>query len=538
MKLKVTLASFFASRIDGEGEPAELTVELAGQLLEDGAAEVRVMLPGFTHVHGTCDSLAQRFAEGNLFRRGLPVPFGNSVESVDVYRAIVPHPRTKRRLTFYLFRCPKIFDATDATGRMHKETPEKVIFFCRAVLEFIRTAPRAETDVIHCNEWHTGLIPVYLRTLYHNDPLLRGVATVYTTHNAGGGFQGSFADPMRWLALAGLQKCDVFRLGHTLSLEHLGRLSFTKGGLGFADLVNTVSRHHRTELRTASFGGLLEGVLRERDTSFEGIQSGIDHHQWDPASDPLLKPANFSDAASKREARHPLRCKLRQWCAADLSRPFERLGDELLFIAVTPITFQKMPILLRTLARVTDNRRSQVVLLGDSIPGDAYGEGAVKELHRIAEREAPRVLFLRQQDETLAHLLFAASEIFLLPSVSEPSGSSALIAMRYGCIPIGRAVGALVDCIFDESDPRHRDRANGFLFREALLPNQMLDEGAAADALIATAQRAARLFREKPKRWTELVRNALHYDSSWAVPSVRYLHLYREATRRATLRDL
>jgi len=538
MKLRVTLASLIAGRIDGEGEPAELAVELASQLLEEGEAEIRVIIPGFAQITGTCPTLAHRFDEGNLFRRGLPVPFGNSVESVDVYRAVVQHPRTKRRLFFYLFRCPKVFDAPDATGRIQKETPDKAIFFCRALLEFIRTEPRAETDVLHCNDWHTGLIPVYLRTLYQDDPLLRGVATVYTTHHAGGGFQGSFADPMRWLALAGLQKCDVFRLGHTLSLEHHGRFSFTKGGVGFADLVNTVSRQHRAELRTPAFGGLLEGVLRERDTSFEGIQSGIDHHQWNPATDPYLKPANFSDAASRREARHPLRCKLRQWRAPDLTRPLERLGDELLFTAVTPITRQKMPILLRTLARVTDNRRSQLVLLGDSIPGDPYGEAAVEELFRIAEREGPRVIFVRQQDETLAHLLFAASDIFLIPSVSEPSGSSALIAMRYGTIPIGRAVGALVDCIFDENDPRHRDRANGFLFRETLAPNQILDDVAAADAFIATAQRAARLYREKPRRWAELVRNALHYDSSWAAPSARYLHLYREATRRATLREL
>lgn len=548
MKHSIIIASAQVRGIDGAGGLGDVPIGLANELVKQNDTEMRLAMPGYATVSGK--GLEQRFADKNLVVRELRVPYGDRFVSVDVFQITVPQPAGSPRLVCYLFRCPEIFDQIspqtgEQVGKLNKDTPDKAVLFSRSVVEFVRTSQNLALDLVHCNDWQTALIPVYLKTLYRDDSTLKSVATVYTTHNAGAGFQGSFQDAQHWLWLSGLQNAGVFEPGKTRSLEHWGNFNFTKAGVGFADLLNTVSSTYRQELCSPAFAGGLEGVFRERDSDFVGIVNGIDYHEWNPATDCTLANWTFSveDSATKiRNSKLELRSRLREWVVPASNdkrgaKPFAALQDDTVMIAaISRIDFQKAPILLRAIGEILGGKNIQLCMLGEANPNDPLGQSYADQFEKMAVRSSGLFLFFRGFDIPLSHLLYASSELFLSPSVFEPCGLTQLVAMRYGSVPVVRKTGGLADTVLDEADSELRDGATGFLFKEPVGNSEMMDEPRAADELAVAVRRALQSYRKHPERWVSLIKNCMLKDSSWRTPSLHYFHLYEEAIRRVGLR--
>jgi glycogen synthase len=274
-------------------------------------------------------------------------------------------------------------------GNADKNTAKKAVFFSRTIIEFLRACDSFRVDLVHCNDWHTGLVPVYLKTLYRNDQYLGRVATLFTTHNAGGDeYQGGFPrqdaptpSAEEILSLANLDP-SLLEAGKTQSLHHNGKINFSKGGFGFADLLNTVSRQYRKELLTPAFAGGLEGLFKERASAFSGIVNGIDTEEWDPETDEFLKGRTYSLPQSletirqrKRDIRRDL---LKTWIVENRrhakygEKPYEKIDpNKLLIGVVTRIDSQKIPLLLDAIRMITEDTsqrwsRIQIAILGNA----------------------------------------------------------------------------------------------------------------------------------------------------------------------------
>lgn len=547
MRLNVLLLSNQIRGIDGAGGLGDVAIGLAKALVSRGDVNIRLAMPGYSDIAEN-QKLRNRFNRTRLLRglEGLPVPFGSDIQRVDVFEIHVPecHPP----LTCYLFRCPAVFDARDPmTGGINKNTPDKAILFARTALEFLRAYDVFQVDVIHCNDWHTGLVPVFLKTIYRDDPYLGRVATLYTTHNAGGdAYQGGFPEEGRLLPLCGLSAGQVFRGGETESLFHNDKFNFCKGGFGFADLINTVSRQYREDLLLPAFGGGLDGVLKTRASDFTGVINGIDTAEWDPAADEHLSGLTFSKTESARDIRNrkkKIRRLLRDWAITDDrhprkgERPFAALKDGFILMGVVSrIDFQKSPILLHAIERICSAQDVQVAILGSAERNDPLGMSYVETLRALARSYAESLLFFDGFDIPLSHLIYAAAEIFLVPSVYEPCGLTQLVAMRYGAVPIVRATGGLVDTLIDEADQTRHGSATGFCFREAMSKTAMMEERAAGDMLVSRLGEALKVYRTNPARWNQLMLNGMSRDSSWSVPSMQYVKLYHEAVQRSVER--
>lgn len=343
-------------------------------------------------------------------------------------------------------------------------------------------------DIVHCNDWHTGLVPALLR----DSPV--GPATVFTIHNMA--FQGVF--PMSSLAPLGAPHAE--RLA--ADTEFYGKVSFLKAGLTFADWLTTVSPTYREEIQTPEYGCGLEGVLLARAGNLTGILNGIDPEFWSPENNPHI-PYGYSDAdlAGKRASKLALQEEL----------GLDRDAAAPLMAFVCRLTAQKMGDVLRDclpdmLARTPD---LQFALLGQ---GDPQLEA---DFQRIAEAYPGRVSVRIGYAEDAAHRLHAGSDLLMHGSRFEPCGLTPLYAMRFGTIPIVRAVGGLADTVVHATERTLADgTANGFSFVEAT-----------SAAMVAAVDEAMALYRQ-PLRWRRLQKAAMRCDFSWQGPAQQYIQLY------------
>ena len=340
-------------------------------------------------------------------------------------------------------------------------------------------------DVVHCNDWQTGLVPAYLRYLPGGT-----AKTLMTVHNLA--FQGLF------------DHASLFELGlpdaawHLEGVEYFGHLSFLKAGLRLADAITTVSPTYAKEISTDEQGMGMAGLLRVRAEAVSGILNGIDD-AWNPATDAHLSEpfVNFdlkwpeAKAANKRALQ--AQCGLVQ-------------DDEVpLFGVVSRLTHQKGLDLLADIADAVLALPAQLVVLGS-------GERALETTFRVlAQRHPGRCSVRIGFDEALAHRIEAGADAFLMPSRFEPCGLNQMYSLRYGTPPVVRATGGLADTVVDAADAEH---GNGFVFAEPT-----------AAALQATIRRAIEAFADKP-RWRRLQKNGMSGDYSWTAPARRYAELY------------
>jgi starch synthase len=396
----------------------------------------------------------------------------------------------------YFIECEPLFGRPALYGSAEGDYPDNALrfaFFSRAVLEMC-CAMDIRPDVIHCNEWQTAMIPLYLRKFYADRCSLNGAAALFTIHNLG--YQGIFpASDLRLTGLGG----DYFT---PENLEFYGKLNFMKAGLVFADLISTVSSTYAREILERENGFGLEGVLQQRRNDLYGVVNGIDYERWDPATDPLI-PVRY-------DARDPggkLQCKKALLAEAGVAD-----GKRALFGVVSRLSSQKGLDLLADAIEELIALQANVVVVGK---GEHRYERLLQD---VSARYRERVFVKIGFEERMARLVYAASDFFLMPSRYEPCGLGQLIAMRYGAIPVARKTGGLADTVEDYS-PSDR-RGTGFLFSDY-----------SSAALLYAVRRALEVFRDK-KKMRGMVAAAMRADYSAGRSAEKYLDLYQKAVER------
>jgi starch synthase len=352
-------------------------------------------------------------------------------------------------------------------------------------------------DVLHLNDWQTGLAPVYLRELYAHQTGYDHVRTLFTIHNIA--YQGSF-----WhldMPLTGLD----WRLFNHRQLEYHGGLSFLKAGIVFADLLSTVSPTYAREISTTNeYGRGMEGLLAERRDRLFGIVNGVDYSVWNPATDKYLDTPYDVHTAPAGKRR----------CKAALQRRFGLAADERapLLGMVSRLVEQKGIGLVFQAAGALIESGAQLVLLGE-------GEAAYHAMFQTLRSRYPQqVGVVLGHDEPLAHQIEGAADIYLMPSQYEPCGLNQLYSLRYGAVPVVRATGGLADTVTDATpETLAAGAATGFRF----VPYT-------AGAFFQAAQRAIQTYRHQPQVWAQLVRTGMMQDWSWDHSAAEYERLYEK----------
>lgn len=370
---------------------------------------------------------------------------------------------------------------------------ERFAFFSKAITESLQHLPAGfECDILHCNDWQTALAPVFLREFYQGLPLYERVKTVFSIHNVA--FQGQFSDTVmedilgvaHIPAAASQLRCDACSINYML------------GALRYADAITTVSPTYANEIQTPEFGEGLDGVLRERSYALQGILNGIDVAGFDPATDKRIA-ANYT--VDDRSGKAVCKAKLQEELGLEVR------DDRPLMVMVTRLTRQKgMDLVMYALDRVLAGG-VQVAVLGT---GDRdYEDGLRYFQDKYPGTMAARIEF----DPALSQRMYAAADMFLMPSKFEPCGLSQIIAMRYGTLPIVRETGGLKDTVIPYNE--FTGEGTGFSFS-----NFNGDE--MGDAVF----RAARLFWDNRDAWNQLVTQAMSQDFSWTRSADKYLDLY------------
>jgi len=380
-------------------------------------------------------------------------------------------------------------------GKDYTDNCERFVFFSRAVLEAIRLL-ELQVDIIHVNDWQTGLVPAFLKIEYRGLPRYRNTASLFTIHNMA--YQGQF---WHWdMLLTGLD----WKYFNWHQMEYFGKLNLLKTGLAFADAVSTVSPRYALEIQTAAFGCGLEGVLQSRRDTLYGILNGIDEAEWNPDTDPLLA-ANYNvdtAAEGKRVCKAALQQEvgLPQRADVPLIGMIGRLADQKGFDLVAQV-----------ISEWVARNDAQWIILG-------RGEPIYHELFKqLAERHPDKVAVRLEFSDPLAHRIEAGADIFLMPSRYEPCGLNQLYSLKYGTVPVVRETGGLADTIVDAGEQTlAAGTANGFSFRE--------DN---PSALSETLARAVDAWR-RPDLWQRLVANGMREDRSWARSARQYLKVYEQ----------
>ena len=370
---------------------------------------------------------------------------------------------------------------------------ERFAFFSKAITESLQHLPAGfECDILHCNDWQTALAPVFLREFYQGLPLYDRVKTVFSIHNVA--FQGQFSDTVmedilgvaHIPAAASQLRCDACSINYML------------GALRYADAITTVSPTYANEIQTPEFGEGLDGVLRERSYALQGILNGIDVAGFDPATDKRIA-ANYT--VDDRGGKAACKAKLQEELGLEVR------DDRPLMVMVTRLTRQKgMDLVMYALDRILAGG-VQVAVLGT---GDRdYEDGLRYFQDKYPGTMAARIEF----DPALSQRMYAAADMFLMPSKFEPCGLSQIIAMRYGTLPIVRETGGLKDTVIPYNE--FTGEGTGFSFS-----NFNGDE--MGDAVF----RAARLFWDNRDAWNQLVTQAMSQDFSWTRSADKYLDLY------------
>lgn len=470
--------------VAAEGAPYVKTGGLADVIgalprtLHNMGHDVRVVLPRFKNIGAERWGLSRALA-------GLPVPIGQQQEQVDIFEATQPGG-----LQVYFIDSPHSFQREKLYG--YNDDGERFILFCRAALELTRKIGWAP-DILHCHDWHTAIIPNWMKTVYRDDPHFATTATVYTIHNLA--FQGIFG--YRILEVAGVAEegflyPEVAELANVVDL--MGR------GILFSDVVNTVSPRYAREILTPEFGERLDPLLRERKDRLYGILNGIATDELDPATDPLIaerydafslekRPAN--KAALQRQFGLPVAERVP--VIGIISRLSDQKGFDLLDQAALPLLDQGI----------------QLVVAGT---GDQHYHSM---LQRLASHYPAQVSVHLTFSAEISQRIFAGSDMLLMPSRFEPCGMTQMVAMRYGSLPIVHRTGGLADTV-QELDPL-ANSGNGFSFPR-YHPYQ----------LFAAVVRALEAHKFQT-RWQELMQRAMLADYSWEASAEQYVALYRRA---------
>ncbi|MGE5582819.1 MAG: glycogen synthase GlgA [Bacillota bacterium] len=374
---------------------------------------------------------------------------------------------------------------------------ERFSYFCRAVLEVLPYLD-FEPQIIHCHDWHTGMVSVF-REVFYNNPGYDKLRTVFTIHNLA--YQGVFSGYIRGDILGFDNRSFATKNKH-----FDGDINFMKAGIIFSDLVTTVSRTYAAEILQPQYGEGLDGLLRENRGKLSGILNGIDYQEFNPLTDPALY-FNYRNSLEKKAQN---KCRLQEELGLTVS------GRTPLLIVISRLVQQKGLDLLIHILEELLQADLQLIVLGTG--EQEYEKVFLGCAARHPEKMAARIAF----DDSLARRMYAASDIFLMPSRFEPCGLGQLIAMRYGSVPVVRETGGLKDTVHPYFEGPHEGagQGNGFTF---------VDYN--AHEFLFAVKRALGFYYQ-PDSWAKVARNVLRADYSWERSAAEYLQLYQTLVKQ------
>lgn len=452
--------------------------------------QVAVILPAYRQT---------RYCGQPIERLGIDfiVPIGSKMVTGHLLRSTMPGGT----VPVYLVQQDQYYDRDElysVDGKDYIDNCERFVFFSRAVLEAIRLLD-LKVDVMHVNDWQTGLIPAYLKIEYQSVPRYEWIASLQTVHNIS--YQGQF---WHWdMLLTGLD----WKYFNWHQMEFHGHLNLMKTGMAFADSINTVSPRYAQEIQSSPLGCGLEGVLQSRHDVLSGILNGIDPQEWNPATDPHLA-ANYTPE-TVGQGKPICKAALQK----ELGLPLEPTAP-MVGIVGRLIDQKGFDLIADVMQRWVQTSDVQWAILGTGQP--KYH----KLLETLAERFPQKVALRLTFSNPLAHRIEAGADIFLMPSRFEPCGLNQLYSLKYGTVPLVRATGGLADTIvgFDMQSPNAA--ANGFVFQEY-----------SSLALSDTLHQACETYR-KPELWQKLIAVGMAQDWSWARSARQYVELYQRTIER------
>ncbi len=404
------------------------------------------------------------------------------------------------RSSTYFLQCEEFFNRPELYGTPegdYSDNAARFIFFSLGLLEACR-ALNFQPEIIHCNDWQTGLVPLYLKTLFKDDALLKNTVTILTIHNLG--YQGLF--PAAEMSLTNLGSAFFQPRG----IEFYGKVNFLKAGIISADILNTVSASYAREILTAESGFGLDGVIRDREKDLYGVINGIDYEEWNPSKDVLL-PAYYS----RRDVSGKAVCK------KELIKTLFKQGNP---------EADKAP-LIGIVGRLSEQKGMDLVIqcapelfsYGVRLAILGKGDDTIQRaLLTLADKYNSAISVNIGFNDRLAHMVYAGSDFFLMPSKYEPCGLGQLIAMRYGTIPVARATGGLADTIQD-FDPL-KSSGTGVLFHDYT-----------HYALLEALKRAFCVYTDG-RKMKKMIADGMNMDFSWKSSAGRYIELYQDAIKK------
>ena len=459
------------------GGLADVVGSLPQELVKKGH-EVRVIMPMYLKI-------AQKFHEEMQLEAQYSVSIAYHEVPVNIWST------TRKEVKFYFVEHKGYFERDGLYGYI--DDGERFAYFQKAVLEMLNQL-NYFPEIMHCHDWHTGMLPAMCKEGHSFDERYRNIRFVYTIHNLA--FQGNFGPEMLDSCL-GLD----YRIFDNGNVRYDGGISFMKSGILYADKVTTVSPTYSQEILTPQYGEHMEVVLNIRKYDLWGITNGIDIEMWNPMSDPDV-PYHYNKvnvAKEKKENKMALQKELGLTVDPNV----------MLVGAVSRLTWQKGFYLMMEKLSEICAMPIQVAILGS-------GESGIEEkMRQLEEGNKGKIAFYNGYSDSLAHRIYAASDLFLMPSLFEPCGISQLISMRYGTLPLVRETGGLKDTVtpYNEFDKT----GNGFSFA-----NYNSDE------MVQVMYNAIDVYYNRPEDWKILVRNAMNTDVSWEKSAETYCQLYAQ----------
>lgn len=450
------------------------------QSLTELGVEARVVIPKYKNIK---DELKQNLQFIKWFT--VPVGWRNQYCGVFQYKY--------KDVVYYFIDNEYYFNRDGLYG--YYDDGERFAFFNRAVLEFIKEIDW-KPDIINCNDWQTGMVPVLLNLEYKNNEFYSNMKTVFSIHNLL--FKGSFVPNV----LPELFGYDYMPLTNG-SVELNGSVSFLKGGINYSDQITTVSNTYAEEIKTQQYGEGLDGLLRCKSDFLKGIVNGIDYEEFDPEKDNLIfKNFTWDSISDKAENKLSLQ--------KELGLP-QRAETPMIGL-ISRLTHQKGCDLIVSIIDRLLQKDIQFVVLGT---GDYWYEETFKNLqYRYPDKVSANIKF----DNSLAHKIYAATDMFLMPSLFEPCGLGQLIALRYGSIPIVRETGGLKDTISPYN--KYTGIGNGFGFKNFN-----------SNELMQIIEYALTIYDDKDA-WNNIIRQAMDSDNSWEKSAMQYKLLYEDVVKR------
>jgi starch synthase len=489
-KFKIFFVSSEVAPFAKTGGLAEVSAALPKALKERGH-DVRMMMPNYRSVN------ERKYTLRDVIRlKEFAVPVGGQALKANGKSAFLPDSKVQ----IYLLNYKPYFDRDglyqNSAGADYADNAERFIFFCRGCLETLKLL-QWQPEVIHCNDWQTALIPLYLKTLYKDDPFFKEVAVVLTVHDIA--YQGLFEAAA--VQRAGLP-ADMFYPGS--DLEFFDKFSFLKAGLLAADWISTVSQTYAEEIQSAEHGKSLEGVMKARKQSLCGILNGVNYAEWNPTDDRFI---------------------VQKYTAADLTPKLENKKELLKRVA---LDFDEATPVMGMISRLECNQGFELLeeafdatmALGVQMVVLGAGEDKYHKMLTRFAKKYPRQLSVQLRfDNTLAHFIQAGADMLLIPPRHEPGGGAELQALRYGTIPIGHAVGGFAETV--QNYETRVENGTGFVFKKY-----------AAEEMVKAVERAVKVFHDK-KRWLKLMKNAMKQNYSWEATAEKYTKLYARLAAHA-----